>query len=133
MLGAKDQLLVDKEILKNCKGRMTNLSMAWTDYKKAYDMVPHSWILKWLEMVRGAKNMITIISNSMANWKMVLTSGGTDLGQVDIRRGIFPRRLPITIAICFNHAATDPSSTKDESWIQICKEHEARQPPTVNG
>ena len=68
---------------------MTNLSIAWIDYKKAYDMVPHSWILKCLEMVRGAKNMITIISNSMANRKMVLTSGGTDLGQVDIRRGIF--------------------------------------------
>ena len=63
--------------------------MAWIDYKKAYDMVPHSWILKCLEMVRGAKNMITVISNSMANWKTVLTSGGTDLGQVDIRRGIF--------------------------------------------
>ena len=68
---------------------MTNLSMAWIDHKKAYDMVPHSWILKCLEMVRGAKNMITVISNSMANWKTVLTSGGTDLGQVGIRRGIF--------------------------------------------
>ena len=86
--GVKDQLLVDKAILKNCRRRMTNLSMAWIDYKKAYDMVPHSWILKCLEMVRGAKNMITVISNSMANWKTVLTSGGTDLGQVDIRRGI---------------------------------------------
>ena len=84
--GAKDQLLVDKAILKNCRRRMANLSMAWMDYKKAYDMVPHSWILKCLEMVRGAKNMITVISNSMANWKTVLTSGGTDLGQVDIRR-----------------------------------------------
>ena len=48
---------------------MTNLSMAWIDYKKSYDMVPHSWILKCLEMVRGAKNMKTVISNSMANWK----------------------------------------------------------------
>ena len=35
--------------------------------------------------------MITIISNSMMNWKTVLTSGGTNLGQVDIRRGIFQR------------------------------------------
>ena len=87
--GVKDQLLVDKAILKNCRRRMTNLSMAWIGYKKAYDMVPHSWILKFLEMVGGAKNMITIISNSMANWKMVLTSGRTDLGQGDIRRGIF--------------------------------------------
>ena len=87
--GTKDQLLVDKAILKNCRRRLTNLSMAWIDYKKAYDMVPHSWILKCLEMVGAAKNMIAIISNSMVNWKTVLTSGGTTLGQVDIRRGIF--------------------------------------------
>ena len=33
--------------------------------------------------------MISIISNSMVNWKTVLTSGGTALGQVDIRRRIF--------------------------------------------
>ena len=33
--------------------------------------------------------MITIISISEMNWKTVLTSLGTDLGQVDIRRGIF--------------------------------------------
>ena len=33
--------------------------------------------------------MTTIVSNSMMNWKTVLTSGGTDLGQVDIRRVIF--------------------------------------------
>ena len=87
--GTKDQLLVDKAILKNCRRRLTNLSIAWIAYKKAYDMVPHSWILKCLEMVRAAKNMISIISNSMMNWKTVLTSGGTALGRVDIRRGIF--------------------------------------------
>ncbi|PFX14113.1 Retrovirus-related Pol polyprotein from type-1 retrotransposable element R2, partial [Stylophora pistillata] len=63
--------------------------MVWIDYKKAYDMVLHSWILKCLEMVGAAKNMISVISNSIANWKTVLTSGGTALGQVDIRRGIF--------------------------------------------
>ena len=33
--------------------------------------------------------MISIISNSMVNWKTILTSGGMALGQVDIRRGIF--------------------------------------------
>ena len=78
--GTKDQLLVDKAILKNCRRRLANLLMAWIDYKKAYDMVPHSWILKCLEMVGAAKNMISIISNSMVNWKTVLTSGGMALG-----------------------------------------------------
>ncbi|XP_068720811.1 uncharacterized protein [Montipora capricornis] len=87
--GTKDQLLVDKVILKNCQRRLTNLSMAWIDYKKAHDMVPHSWILKCLEMVGTAKNMIPIISNSMVNWKTILTSGGMAFGQVDIRRGNF--------------------------------------------
>ncbi|XP_068689739.1 uncharacterized protein [Montipora foliosa] len=89
--GTKDQLLLDKAILKNCRRRLKNLSMAWIDYKKAYDMVPHSWIVKCLEMVGAAKNMISIVSNSMVNWKTVLTSEGMALGQVDIRRGIFFR------------------------------------------
>ena len=40
-------------------------------------------------MVGAAKNMISIISNSMVNWQTILTSGGKALGQVDIRRGIF--------------------------------------------
>ena len=87
--GTKDQLLVDKAILKNSRRRLTNLSTAWIDYKKACDMVPHSWILKCLEMVGAAKKMISIVSNSMVNWKTVLTSGGMTLGKVDIRRGVF--------------------------------------------
>ena len=33
--GTKDQLLVDKTVVKNCRRKLTNLSMAWID-----DMVP---------------------------------------------------------------------------------------------
>ena len=42
--GTKDQLLVDKMILRDCRKRYANLRMAWIDYKKAYDMFPQSWI-----------------------------------------------------------------------------------------
>ena len=31
--------------------------MAWLDYKKAYDSVPHSWTTETLEMVGVAENM----------------------------------------------------------------------------
>ena len=41
----KDQLLIDKTVLKDCKKRHTNLSMAWIDYNKAYDFVSHSCII----------------------------------------------------------------------------------------
>ena len=33
--GTKDQLLIDKTVLKDCRKRHTNLSMAWIDYRKA--------------------------------------------------------------------------------------------------
>ena len=44
--GTKDQLLTGKSILKDCRKRHSNLAMAWIDYLKAYDMVPHSWIVE---------------------------------------------------------------------------------------
>jgi hypothetical protein len=44
--GCKDQLLISKAILKDCKKRRNNLNMAWIDYQKAFDSVPHSWIEK---------------------------------------------------------------------------------------
>ena len=34
--GTKDQLLIDKAVLKDCKERHTNLTMTWVDYRKAY-------------------------------------------------------------------------------------------------
>ena len=48
--GTKDQLLIDKMILQDCKKGHKNLAMAWVDYRKAYDLVPHSWILECLEL-----------------------------------------------------------------------------------
>ena len=40
--GTKDQLLIDKAVLREAKRKRRHLSVAWIDYKKVYDMVPHS-------------------------------------------------------------------------------------------
>ena len=87
--GTKDQLLIDKMIIKNCKRRHTGLAMGWIDYKKAFDMVPHSWILKCLDMFKVADNIKVLLTNSMTNWKTELTAGGVSLGEVKVKRGIF--------------------------------------------
>ena len=42
--GTKDQLLIDKAVMKEAKRKNRVLPMAWVDYKKAYDVVPHPWI-----------------------------------------------------------------------------------------
>jgi hypothetical protein len=87
--GTKDQLLIDKAVLREARVKKRCLSMAWIDYRKAYDMVPHSWIVEMLRMVKVAGNMEGLVTRSMKDWKTVLTSNGEVLGEVDIRRGIF--------------------------------------------
>ena len=86
--GTKDQLLIDKMILRDAKvGK--NLSMAWIDYKKAYDMVPHSWIKEVVDLLGVAGNIGGLLSSSMSGWKTQLMGGTEVLGTVDIKRGIF--------------------------------------------
>ena len=46
--GTADLLFIDKLLLKEVKFRKRNLAMGWIDYRKAYDMLPHSWILECL-------------------------------------------------------------------------------------
>ena len=87
--GTKDQLLIDKMILKNSRRRATHLGMAWIDYKKAYDMIPHSWIKKCLDMFNIASNIKRMIKMSMDKWNTELMANGEKIGSVHIKRGIF--------------------------------------------
>ena len=87
--GTKDQLLIDKMILKHCKRKQRALGMAWVDFKKAYDMVPHSWLIETMNMVGMAGNVVELLRYSMKQWKTQLTCNGKKLGEVDIKRGIF--------------------------------------------
>ena len=87
--GTKDQLLIDKAVLKEARLKKRCLAMAWIDYRKAYDMVPHSWILETLGLIKVAKNIEGLLRGSMKSWKTVLTANGEELGEVSIRRGIF--------------------------------------------
>ena len=53
--GCKDQLVINNAILDNCKKRKKNVSTASEDCKKAFDSVPHSWILKCLQMYKSTQ------------------------------------------------------------------------------
>ena len=67
--GCKDQLMINNAILENCKKRKKNLSTAWIDYKKSFDSVPNSWILKCIQMYKIHPVLITFIEESMSQWK----------------------------------------------------------------
>ena len=39
--------------------------MTWIDYKKAYDIVPYSWIIERLDLFGVAENIKSLFVNSM--------------------------------------------------------------------
>ena len=85
----KDLLLTEKIIFRNCRKAKRNLAIRFIDYRKAYDMVPHSWLKETLKMVGVADNICRLLGQSIRNWKKALTSNRDTLGEVSIQRGIF--------------------------------------------
>ena len=50
--GCTDQLLINKAIMEEVKSKRRNLVCIWLDYKKAFDSVPHDWLIKALHLAK---------------------------------------------------------------------------------
>ena len=87
--GTNDLLYFDREVIKEVKSRNNNLEMAWIDYKKAYDMVPNSWIVESLDLFGVAENIKSLLVNSIEEWKGILCSGNCELDEVEIKSALF--------------------------------------------
>ena len=100
--GTNDLLFIDQLIMREIKMRKQNLSMVWIDYKKAYDVVPHSWIIDCLETVGINEKIRRLLTESMKSSRVELTSGEENLGEVNIRRGIFQggSLSPLLFVVC---------------------------------
>ena len=98
--GAKHQLLADWTVSQDSRKRHTTLAMAWIDYKKAYDSVPHSWILECLRLYNVNSKLLTFIKMSMNHWKTEPEANGKKIASVNIKRGIYQGdALSLTIAL----------------------------------
>ena len=87
--GTHDWLYIDRMVLKEVKQRKKGLAMGWIDYRKAYDMIPHSWILEYLKNFGVNQQLRQFLDDSMKTWRVELTCGDQMLGEVKIKRGIF--------------------------------------------
>ena len=52
-------------------------------------MVPHSWISECLDLFGVAENIKILLVNSMERWRVMLCAGNSELGETDIKQGIF--------------------------------------------
>ena len=87
--GTNDLLFIDRAVIKEVNSRNNTLAVDWIDNKKAYDMVPHSWIIKCLNLFGVLENIKSLLVNSMEKWKEILCSENSELDEVEIKRGIF--------------------------------------------
>ena len=87
--GTAELLYMDQHILNDSKARRKNLAIARIDYKKAYDMVPQSWIINCLKMYKISDEVINFTEKTMKTWRVELTAGGRSLAEAKIQRDIF--------------------------------------------
>lgn len=91
--GCKDHLLTSKLIDKDCKENRKNLALAWIDYVKAFDSIPHSWIIEALNIYRTSDQILSFLYRVMKTWKTDLNLTTTEktltIENIDIKTGIY--------------------------------------------
>ena len=76
-------------IIKQAKRKQRNLRMTWIDYKKAYNLVPYSWILRSMGLVAVVTNIASFMEKAVKMWNATLTLNGETIGVVKIKRSFF--------------------------------------------
>ena len=63
--GCHDALMIDNIIIESARMEKGELSVAWVDYQKAYDRVPHRWLLTVLRAINAPENVRKCIRRLM--------------------------------------------------------------------
>ena len=63
-----EQLMIDKMILDEVIKHKRSDVMAWLDYQKAFDSVPHEWLLTALKLAKVPPPVISAIETLMLKW-----------------------------------------------------------------
>lgn len=71
-MGCKEQLIIDSAVLKHVQKGKKDLFVAYVDYKKAFDSIPHSWLLHILEIYKINPHIINFLKNIMPTWRTVI-------------------------------------------------------------
>ncbi|XP_045482803.1 uncharacterized protein LOC123686614 [Harmonia axyridis] len=102
--GCKELLISDLIITKKVKKRQRNISVAWLDYRKAFDSVPHTWLIKTLQFYGISKPVIDLLKHLMETWRtqLVVNTGKVNYktSLIRIKRGIFQGDTLSTLWFC---------------------------------
>lgn len=71
-MGCKEQLIIDSVIHEQAIKRKRNLAIAYIDYQKAYDSIPHSWLIHILHIYKIDPIIIKFLEQTMKEWTTTL-------------------------------------------------------------
>ena len=73
-----EQLLINKSILKELRSVRRNLVTVWLDCRKAFNSIPHSWLLHALKLAKPENHLLTTIKNVTESWYTKFNLNGKD-------------------------------------------------------
>ena len=65
-------------MMSEVRNKKRNLVTIWLDYKKAFDSVPHEWLMKSLHLAKLPEDLIRATENLTSQWCTVLQLKGEE-------------------------------------------------------
>ena len=95
--------------------------MVWIDYKKAFDSLPHSWVIEVLKVYNVCPTITEFIKNSIKKWrtKMCLHhEKGLLMTDNCNKKRNFSRRFTLCTALLYSIVPTLSTPKLATIWIQ---------------
>lgn len=105
--GCRDQLIIDAIITEGVKRDEEDLHTAFIDYQKAFDSVPHSWLLESLNIYKVDPQITKLLETMMSRWETNIIINQNHIN-IKIKRGIFQGDALSALWFCI---ALNPLST----------------------
>ena len=116
--GCKEQLITDTVIMKQAEKQQRNIHICYIDYKKAFDSVPHSWLIKVLNIYKIHPIIRAFLAHVMTTWrtKIHLITDNQEIvtDNINIHKGIFQgdSLSALWFCMCLNPLSNALNNTK---------------------
>ena len=115
--------MISKAIYEEHRRGNKNLSIAWVDYHKAFDSVPHSWVEKSIVLVGVKSKIVRFCKLPMEkrNTKLILKTKQEVMQSqpIHIRREIFQRDSLSPLFFCIVHIPLKNELNRADCGYQV--------------
>jgi len=90
--GCTDALLVDGMAMGEARDSKRSISVGWIDYQKAFNRVPHKWLIDMLKIIKAPKEIVKVVKQIVSIWRTtftVTTDADPITFKIKLKRGAF--------------------------------------------